>query len=43
MENFIKESKFGFDFVSVSNYIKIVYTNRLQVHTFAYNIFNWFR
>ena len=43
MENFIKESKSGFDFASVSSYTKIVNANRLQVHALAYNIFNWFR
>ena len=41
MENFIKESKSGFDFASVSSHTRIVNANRLQVH--AYNIFNWFR
>ena len=43
MENFIKESKSGFDFASVSSYTRIVNANRLQVHALAYNIFNWFR
>ena len=43
MENFIKESKNGFDFASVSSHSKIVNANRLQVHALAYNIFNWFR
>ena len=43
MENFIKESKSGFDFASVSNHTRIVNANRLQVHSLAYNIFNWFR
>ena len=43
MENFIKESKSGFDFASVSSHSKIVNANRLQVHALAYNIFNWFR
>lgn len=43
MENFIKESKSGFDFASVSSHTRIVNANRLQVHTLAYNIFNWFR
>ena len=43
MENFIKESKSGFDFVSVSSHTRIVNANRLQVHALAYNIFNWFR
>lgn len=43
MENFIKESKSGFDFASVSSHKRIVNANRLQVHALAYNIFNWFR
>ena len=43
MENFIKESKSGFDFASVSSHTRIVNANRLQVHVLAYNIFNWFR
>ena len=42
MENFIKESKSGFDFASVSSHTRIVNANRLQVHALAYNIFNWF-
>lgn len=41
MENFIKESKSGFDFASVSSHARIVNANRLQVHALAYNIFNW--
>lgn len=43
MENFIKESKTGFDFAAVSSSSKIVNVNRLQVHALAYNIFNWFK
>lgn len=43
IENFIKESKSGFDFASVSSHTRIVNANRLQVHALAYNIFNWFR
>ena len=43
MENFIKESKSSFDFASVSSHTRIVNANRLQVHSLAYNIFNWFR
>ena len=43
MENFIKESKSGFDFTSVSSHTRIVNANRLQIHALAYNIFNWFR
>ena len=43
MENFIKEGKYGFDFASVSSHSMVVNANRLQVHTLAYNLFNWFR
>lgn len=43
MENFIKEGKSGFDFSSVSSSSMIVNANRLQLHTLAYNLFNWFR
>lgn len=43
MENFIKESKNGFDFAAVSSTSKIVNANRLQIHALAYNIFNWFK
>ena len=43
MENFIKESKSGFDFSAVSSHNRIVNANRVQVHAPAYNIFNWFR
>lgn len=43
MENFIKASKSGFNFASVNSRTKIVNANRLQIHTLAYNIFNWFR
>lgn len=43
MENFIKESKNGFDFAAVSSSSKIVNANRLQGHALAYNIFNWFK
>ena len=35
MENFIKESKSGFDFASVSSHARIVNANRLQVHALA--------
>ena len=41
-ENFIKESKSGFDFSAVSSHNRIVNANRVQVHALAYNIFNWF-
>lgn len=43
MENFIKESKIGFDFDSMSSQRKIVNANRLQISMLAYNLFNWFR
>ena len=43
MENFIKKSRNGFDFASVSSSFKVVNANRLQVHALAYNIFNWFK
>ena len=43
MKNFIKESKTGFDFASVSSHTRIVNANRLQIHALTYNIFNWFR
>lgn len=43
MENFIKESKNGFDFASMSSSSKVVNANRLQVHALTYNIFNWFK
>ena len=43
MENFIKESKDGFNFSAVSSKSKIVNANRLRLHALAYNLFNWFR
>ncbi len=43
MENFIKESKNGFNFASTSSHSKIVNANRLQLHVLAYDLFNWFR
>ena len=43
MENFIKESKNGFDFDSMKSHSKIVNANRLQISMLAYNLFNWFR
>ena len=43
MENFIKEGKEGFDFSAVSSKSKVVNANRLQLHSLAYNLFNWFR
>ena len=43
MENFIKESKNGFGFCSVSSSSKMVNANRLQIHALAYNLFNYFK
>ena len=43
MENFIKESKSGFDFASVSSHSRMVNANRLQVHALAYITFKAFR
>ena len=43
MENFIKESKNGFDFCAVGSSSKIVNANRLQIHALAYNLFRWFK
>lgn len=40
IENFIKESKNGFDFAALSSFPKVVNANRLHVHALAYNIFN---
>ena len=43
MENFIKESKNGFDFKTVSSLFMSENAARLQVHVLAYNIFNWLK
>ena len=43
MENFIKESKNGFDFDSVSSHSKVVNANRMRIHMLAYNLFNYFK
>lgn len=43
MENFIKESKNGFNFDSMSSHSKLVNANRLQISMLAYNLFNWFK
>lgn len=43
MENFIKESKSGFNFESMSSNSKIVNENRLQLCMLAYNLFNYFK
>ena len=43
MENFIKESKNGFDLDGVSSSSKLVNANRLQFHALVYNLFIFFR
>jgi hypothetical protein len=43
MENFIKESKNGFDFAAVSSAAKVTNANRLQIHALAYNLYSWFK
>lgn len=43
MENFIKESKNGFDFDSMSSQSKLINSNRLQISMLAYNLVNWFK
>ena len=43
MENFIKKNKSGVDFAFVSSHTRILNANRLQIHSLAYNIFNYFR
>ena len=43
MENFIKESKSGFDFTCTSSKSKVVNANRLQLHLLVYNLFNFFK
>ena len=43
MENFIKESKSGFDMDTMSSHSMTVNSNRMQVSVLVYNIFNWFR
>ena len=43
MKNFIKEGESGFDFAAVSSHSKVVNANRMRIHMFAYNLFNWFR
>jgi Transposase DDE domain. len=43
MENFIKESKSGFDFAGVSSKQFLVNANRLQIHALVYNLLNWSR
>ena len=43
MENFIKESKHGFAFDSMSSSSYIANANKLQLAMLAYNFNNWFR
>jgi phosphoserine phosphatase len=43
MENYIKECKNGFDLSSVSSATKIVNSNRVMMHTIAYNIIIWLK
>ena len=43
MENMIKECKSGFDMAGVSSSGMAVNANRILIHAFAYNIFNWMR
>lgn len=43
MENFIKESKSGFDMDTMSSRSMIINSNRMQISILVYNIFNWFR
>ena len=43
MENFIKESKTGFNMDAMSSHSMTVNANKLQLSVLAYNLFNWFR
>lgn len=43
MENFIKESKNGFDFSCMSSHRMAVNAGRLMICMLAYNLFNWFK
>ena len=43
MENFIKESKSGFDMDNMSSHSMLTNSNRMQISVLVYNIFNWFR
>ena len=43
MENFIKESKRGFDMDTMSSRSMIINENRMQISVLVYNLFNWFR
>ena len=43
MENFIKESKNGFDMDTMSSHSMTINENRMQLSVLVYNLFNWFR
>lgn len=43
MENFIKESKHGFDMDTMSSHSMLINSNRMQISALVYNVFNWFR
>lgn len=43
MENFIKESKSGFNMDTMSSHSMLINSNRMQISVLVYNIFNWFR
>ena len=43
MENFIKESKSGFNMDAMSSHNFVVNANKLQLSALAYNLLNWFR
>ena len=43
MENYIKESKNGFDFSCMSSHAMLVNAGRLMICMLAYNLFNWFK
>lgn len=43
MENFIKESKSGFNMNAMSSHDFVVNANKLQLSALAYNLLNWFR
>jgi len=43
MENFIKESKSGFNMDTMSSHSMLINSNRMQISVLIYNIFNWFR
>ena len=43
MENYIKESRNGFDFSCMSSHAMLVNAGRLMICMLAYNLFNWFK